>query len=66
MGDIALPNDRSLSTLISTGDGNNQPVLCVTTSSSVHAVQWGTYDFLKETKIDMDDLINRSLMWAAQ
>ena len=56
-----------MTTLASTGA---QPFLAVTTNGAGRAVQWGTYDWMshavKGPMFGLDDLVWRSLVWAAR
>ncbi len=62
---ITLPED--VTALASSG---SQPFLAVTTSGDGRAVQWGTYDWMshlvKGPVYGLDDLVWRSIVWAAR
>ena len=67
LADVTLPGD-----VVAITTSGNQPFLAVTTSgtASGHAVQWGSYDWMshavKGPMFGLDDLVWRSLVWAAR
>lgn len=65
MAGITLPSD--VTPLAMSGD---QPFLAVTTTGKGQAVQWGTYDWVslsvKGPIYGLDDLVWRSIVWAAR
>ena len=67
MAGVGLPS--SVSALASTVTGG-QPFLAATTHGTGRAVQWGTYDWMsysvKGPLYGLDDLVWRSLVWAAR
>lgn len=62
---ITLPGDATL--LASSG---GQPFLAARTNGQGRAIQWGSYDWMsnavKGTMYSLDDLVWRSLVWAAR
>ena len=62
---ITLPED-----VTSIATSSSQPFLAVTTSGGGRAVQWGTYDWMsnavKGPVYGLDDLVWRSIVWAAR
>lgn len=65
MAGIIVPNNVTV--LARSG---NQPFLSVTTAGQGRAVQWGTYDWMavsvKGPVYGLDDLVWRSIVWAAR